>query len=151
MSTGGNVRLDQSEPEDPEATVTEPGATGGVTMARMLQELLAERKHREIELAEERRVREEELRRQEAELREEHHHREEANARREDEMRHQMELLTKLVEGVNKQGDAALKSIEKDRQVKVTKLTEADDIEAYLTTFERLMKAYNIPPDRWSF
>ena len=28
--------------------------------------------------------------------------------------------------------------------VKVTKLTEEDNIEAYLTTFERLMKAYEI-------
>ena len=52
--------MSDSEHENPEAT--EPGATGGVMMAQMLQELLAERKHREIELAEERRVREEELR-----------------------------------------------------------------------------------------
>lgn len=66
-------------------------------------------------------------------------------------MRHQMEVLAKLVEGVNKQWDAVLKSIEKDRQVKVTKLTEADDIEAYPTTFERLMRAYDVLPDRWSF
>ena len=28
--------------------------------------------------------------------------------------------------------------------IKVTKLTEEDNIEAYLTTFERLMKAYKI-------
>ena len=48
-------------------------------------------------------------------------------------MRHQMELLAKLVEGVNKKGDVALKSIKKDRQVKVTKLTEADELEVYLT------------------
>ena len=54
-------------------------------------------------------------------------------ARREEEMRHQMELLAKLVEGVNKKGDVALKSIKKDRQVKVTKLTEADELEVYLT------------------
>ena len=31
------------------------------------------------------------------------------------------------------------------------KLADRDDIEAYLTTFERLMSAYNIPKDRWIF
>ena len=30
-------------------------------------------------------------------------------------------------------------------------MTEKDDIEAYLTTFERLMKAYDIKEERWSF
>ena len=139
----------EGERVNPEA-IRPRAETGEVTMAQMLQELLAERKHREVELAEERRVREE-LRRREAELREEHRHREEASAKREEEMKHQMELLTRLVEGVNKQGDAALRSIEKDREVKVTKLTEADDIEAYLTTFERLMKAYEVPRNRWSY
>ena len=34
--------------------------------------------------------------------------------------------------------------IERDRDVKLTKLTEEDNTEAYLTTFERLMKAYEI-------
>ena len=45
---------------------------------------------------------------------------------------------------------AALK-LERDRDVKVAKLTEDDDIEAYLTTFERLMKAYEIREERWAF
>ena len=35
--------------------------------------------------------------------------------------------------------------------MKVTKLTEEDDIKAYLTTFECLMKAYDIQKERWSF
>ena len=95
-------------------------------MARMLQD----RQQREAELLEERRLREEELARRE-ELREERRRRDEASANREDKMRMQMELLKGLVEGVNKQGDATLKKLEKDREVKVTKLTEADDIEAY--------------------
>lgn len=50
-----------------------------------------------------------------------------------------------MVQGVNKQGYAALKSIDKDREVKVTKLMEADR-----PTFERLMKAYEVPKNRWS-
>ena len=125
--------------------------TSETSMARMLQVLLQDRQQRETELLEERRLREEELARREEELREERRRRDEASAKREDEMRMQMELLKGLVEGVNKQGDATLKKLEKDREVKVTKLTEADDIEAYLTTFGRLMKAYEVPRERWTF
>ena len=41
--------------------------------------------------------------------------------------------------------------MDRDREIKVTKLTEADDIEAYLTTFERLMQVYEVPQERWAF
>ena len=34
--------------------------------------------------------------------------------------------------------------LERDRDVKVTKLTKEDDIEAYLTSFKCLMKAYEL-------
>ena len=32
----------------------------------------------------------------------------------------------------------------------MTKLGENEDIEAYLTTFERVMTLYALPPDRWA-
>ena len=38
-----------------------------------------------------------------------------------------------------------------EKEARVTKLTEEDDIEAYLTTFERMMDAYEVPQSRWSF
>ena len=38
-----------------------------------------------------------------------------------------------------------------ESQAKVSKLTEADDIEAYLTTFERLMGAFSVAKERWVF
>ena len=38
-----------------------------------------------------------------------------------------------------------------DQELRVAKLTDRDDIEAYLTTFERLMSAYRVPKDRWIF
>ena len=34
---------------------------------------------------------------------------------------------------------------------KLTRLTENDDIEAYLTTFERIMVAHEVNRERWSF
>jgi len=135
---------------------------GGSSFAEVLKALLEDRQLREKELAEERARREEELKRREAELleerarreeelREERRRRDEETARREEEMRRQMELLKGLVEGVQRQGETAALKLERDRDVKVTKLTEEDDIEAYLTTFERLMKAYEIREERWAF
>ena len=41
--------------------------------------------------------------------------------------------------GVKRQSEAAVRKAENDKDVKVANLTENDDIEAYLTTFERLM------------
>ena len=63
----------------------------------------------------------------------------------------QMELLRGLLEGVQRQGEAAMTRAEREKDVKLTKLTEDDDIEAYLTTFERLMRAYEVPEVRWAF
>ena len=40
--------------------------------------------------------------------------------------------------------------LERDRY-HLSKLTEEDNIEAYLTTFEHLMKAYKIKEERWAF
>ena len=36
-------------------------------------------------------------------------------------------------------------------QVKLVQLTEQDDIEAYLVTFERIMQAYEIPRAQWTY
>jgi transposase InsO family protein len=36
-------------------------------------------------------------------------------------------------------------------ELKLTRLSERDDIEAYLTTFERMMHAYKVPRERWVY
>ena len=36
-------------------------------------------------------------------------------------------------------------------QPKLVRLTESDDIEIYLTTFERTMQVYEVDPARWAF
>ena len=72
----------------------------------------------------------------EAALREELHKQDEELAKREEESRRQMELLKSLVEGVQKQGEVAVCKAEEGKDVEVMILTEEDDIEAYLTTFE---------------
>lgn len=35
--------------------------------------------------------------------------------------------------------------------IKLTQLTEEDDIESYLTTFERVMEAHKVSREHWSF
>ena len=64
-----------------------------------------------------------------------------------------MELLLKLVEEVqgNRGGGLESRSMSETEEARVTKLTEENDIEAYLTTFERMMDAYEVPQSRWSF
>ena len=77
--------------------------------------------------------------------------RDEEIAKHEEYNQKQMELLQTLVRGVQLQGEIASKRVEVDKDVKVPKLTENDDIVAYLTTFERLMTAYEVKRERWVF
>ena len=86
---------------------------------------------------------EEENRVREAELREE--------CQRCEESRKQMLLLQALVEGVKKQGEAAVCKAESDKDVKVAKLTKNDNIKVYFTTFEQLMVVYEVKKDKWAF
>ena len=127
-----------------------------VDLSQVLQALIEDRQARERNLAEERERREEERQARERNLAEERERREEERERREEETKKHMELLLKLVEGVqgNKGGGLESHSMcETEKEARVTKLTEDDDddIEAYLTTFERMMDAYEVPQSRWSF
>ena len=55
------------------------------------------------------------------------------------------------MQGVQQQGEAVSRRAEKDRDVKVPKLTEENDIVAYLSMFKRIMKAYEIQEGRLAF
>ena len=66
--------------------------------------------------------------------------------RRTEEMARQIEMLTRLVSERDRTATSAT-AVERDK-VKLTKLGESDDIEAYLKTFERMMVAYEIPQAR---
>ena len=110
-------------------------------LTKMVKEMMEERKHHDEEMAEERRLRE-------TQLAEEKRHREE-----------QMELLMRLVGGSTCRGEngsseelpgdsfgsrSAHSSERGKGKVRIKRLTEEDDIEAYLTTFERQMAAHDI-------
>ena len=74
-----------------------------------------------------------------------------------DTMRSQIDSLVELVKQSQKVGAetaaamAAEKPASKEPQVKLVPLTEKDDIEAYLVTFERIMEAYKVEKDRWTY
>ncbi len=70
-------------------------------------------------------------------------------AKRDEEMRAQMDLIRGLVEGARGEGGDDRRPYTHDPRV--AKLTDADDIEAYRVTFERLMTAYEVPENRWAF
>ena len=61
-------------------------------------------------------------------------------------MQEQFELMRKLVERKEEPRKA-----ERSDAIKLTKLTDQDDIEAYLTVFERMMEAYEVAKPRWAF
>ena len=127
------------------------GVARDLSSTEMLQIFLQEKQQREAELVDERRSWEEEKRLRERELEEERRRREEEMLRREEQTQRQMEILQTLVEGVQMQGEAATRRAEKEKDVRVPKLTEEDDIVAYLTTFERLMVAYEVREEHWAF
>ena len=65
------------------------------------------------------------------------------------EMHRQMERLQQLV--TEHRVAAATQPRHDIEPVKLTRLTENDNIEAYLTTFERIMEAHEVSVERWSF
>ena len=62
-----------------------------------------------------------------------------------------MELLRQMVVESNKWENPDPKSQAAENTLKLTHLSEQDDVEAYLTTFERMMVAYDIKEARWAF
>lgn len=112
---------------------------------------MEDRRQRETELAEERRMWDEEKRRREYQYDEERRRRQEESARREEQTLQQMQVLQSLVEGVQLQGEVARRRAESDKEVKVPKLTEQDDIVSYLTMFERIMTAFEVKREKWAY
>ena len=105
----------------------------------MMAQLVEDRSRREEEIAVERARREEERVAREREVRE-----------RMEEMQAHVERLMKVVEE-SKSTTVASRSVHNELSgVKLVPLSERDDIEAYLVTFERIMKAHKVDEDRWA-
>ncbi len=111
------------------------------------EEIAAERRQREEEIAAERRQREEEAAA-------ERERQERETNRRLQEMQQHVESLLKVVERTQEASGGPTSgagSSRGEKEAKVSKLSEDDDIEAYLTTFERMMVAFGVAKERWVF
>ena len=120
---------------------------GAGDIQKVLQMLLDDRRKREEEIAAERRQRE-----QEAAAERERQERE--TERRLQEMQKHVDALLKVVERSHEGASGAKREARgagDEKEVRLTKLSEADDVEAYLTTFERMMTAFEVQKERWVF
>ena len=136
--------------------------TGGAlpeiaSLTEMVRVMIQDRERREREIAEERARRDEEReeerarreREREDEQRRSDRQREESELRIA-EMRRQIERLQELfAEQSAATVSARIRST--TEPIKLTKLTDEDDIESYLTTFERITAANEVNKERWSF
>ena len=131
-------------------SIAPPTTTDLASILDVMRTMMVDRERREREIVEERQKqdaeRELERQKQEALRVEERRRYEEESERRIAAMNKQMEMLQSVVLG------HADKDAKRDSDsIKLTRLTEADDIESYLTTFERMMKAYEVDTTRWAF
>ena len=103
-----------------------------------LRMLVEHRRKTEKELAEE-------LRKRREQMTEEREHREKETEERMRMMQQQMEALQKLVAESRKREEKS-----EMEQLKLTKLADQYDIEAFLTTFKRMMGVFGIEQNRWA-
>ena len=152
--SGSNYKAGMEEPNThAEGPRTEEQTASGralpeiSSLTDILRVMMEDRERREREIAEERERREREKReRRETQREEERRRYEEESERR---LQQQMELLQRLV--AERPAAAQARSPSESEPVKLTRLSESDDIEAYLTTFERMMRAYEVNEERWPF
>ena len=112
-------------------------ATAAGAVNDVMRILLEDRRNRELQMEEERRQREREV------------------GEEREQLRDQLEVLRGMWDDSRQEalegragGRAARNHWE--GELKLTKLSEQDDIEAYLTTYERMMVIYEVPEERWA-
>ena len=108
--------------------------------AKQAEQLAKERAKRAEELAEERAKRAEELEQERAKRAKE-------QARHEEQLQEHMTMFKALMDRTLRRDEAT----DRAREISLTKLTDSEDIEAYLTTFERLMQVSGTKEERWAF
>ena len=106
-----------------------------------MAQLIEDRRKREEEIAAERA-------RREAEIMAEREAREREVKLQMEAMQAHMERLVKVVE--DSKATSAAKTVGELSGVKLVPLSEKDDIEAYLVTFERIMEAHKVGKERWA-
>ena len=98
----------------------------------------------------------EDRRRRDEEMADEQRRRELEASRQEEVLREQMDIIRRLVETSGARSDAragegggGVRTGSRRGQVVLTKFVEGDDVEAYLTTFQRLMTVHRVDRTLW--
>ena len=112
----------------------------------MLKTLVEDRRQREVEVAAERLRREAEFETERTRMEEERQRREREMGQQMEELQGHLESLMKVVADSRK---PEVVSHKRELSVKLVPLTEKEDIEAYLVTFERIMAAHQVEKDCW--
>ena len=116
------------------------------SLTDMVRVMIQDRERREREIAEERVRREQER----VEERSRSDRQREDSELRITEMRRRMERLQDMFTE-HSAATVSARGRSTAEPIKLTRLTDADDIESYLTTFERIMAANEVSRERWSF
>ena len=66
-------------------------------------------------------------------------------------MQEQMQAMRGWMERSMTREDERVGRANQMNELRLTKLSDSEDIEAYLPTFERMMRVYEVPEDRWVF
>lgn len=122
-------------------------------MAALMRVLLEDRKAREEQYEKEQAQIHERMERQrywdeleQAQMRKRMERQRERDELEKTQMREQMQMLHKLIEESRQPEKPRTRLTE--GEAKLVNLTEQDDIESYLTTFERIMRAYEVKEER---
>ena len=128
----GHTYKAMTDTETDTSAQQDPSTNQAIQLAQMMQAMLEDRRQREAEIAEDRRRREQE------------------NEERMTGMREQIDIMLRRL--VSERGTITpdLRTSNRD-EPRLNRLTEQDDIKAFLLTFERMMRAYEVSPTRWAY
>ena len=117
----------------------------------LLQMPIEDRRAREDNEARRDQERKEEAEKREKERKEDQERRDREHEERVRAMQAQIDMMQTWMDQSREREEQRIKRTEELRQLTLTKLTPSEDIEAYLSTFERMMEAFKVKREFWAF
>ena len=128
--------------------MTDENQTG---VTELLQMLIVDRRAREDNETRREQERKEDAERRETERKDEQERRDREHEGQVRTMQAQIDMMQVWMDRSQEREEQRTKRTEELRQLTLTKLTPSEDIEAYLSTFERMMEAFKVKKELWAF
>ena len=128
--------------------MTDENQTG---VTELLQMLIEDRRAREDNETRREQERKEDAERRETERKDEQERRDREHEEQVRTMQAQIDMMQVWMDRSQEREEQRTKRTEELRQLTLTKLTPSEDIEAYLSTFERMMEAFKVKKELWAF